>query len=73
MRSLLGAFALALTVTPALAAGGGMGDPSVVLREKNAICDRQRRGELPPEPSYCLPELPVGPVYEERGRRMNRP
>ena len=67
MRPLLASFALLLAVAPAWA--GGMGDPSVVLRQKNAICEQQRRGEGPLYPNMCLPELPVGPVYEERGRR----
>jgi len=67
MRTLLAGFVIAMVVAPAWA--GGMGDPSTVLRQKNAICDQQRRGEIPPEPSFCLPELPVTPVYEERTRR----
>lgn len=37
----------------------GMGDPSTVLKEKNAICDAQRRGEAPRNPDMCMPELPV--------------
>jgi len=41
------------------AAGGGMGDPSTVLKEKNAICEMQRRGVGPMQPNMCLPELPV--------------
>ncbi len=67
MRGVLASFVIVIVVVPAFA--GGMGDPSTVLREKNAICDQQRRGEIPPEPSFCLPELPVGPVYHERARR----
>jgi hypothetical protein len=42
-----------------VASAGGMGDPSTVLKEKNAICERQRRGEGPLQPNMCLPELPV--------------
>jgi len=67
MRILLASVSVLMVVTPVWA--GGMGDPSTVLRQKNAICDQQRRGEIPPEPSFCLPELPVGPVYEPRQRR----
>jgi hypothetical protein len=52
--------------SPALA---GMGDPSTVLREKNAICDMQRRGEGPLYPNMCLPELPVTPIYDSAPRR----
>lgn len=67
MRHLLVASTMLFAVVPAFA--GGMGDPSAVLRQKNAICEQQRRGEGPLYPNMCLPELPVGPVYEERGRR----
>jgi hypothetical protein len=45
-----------LLATPAFA--GGMGDPSTNMREKNAICEAQRRGEGPLYPNLCLPELP---------------
>ena len=51
------------------AAAGGMGDPSTVIRQKNAICEMQRRGEGPLQPNMCLPELPVGPVYDSHARR----
>ena len=51
------------------AAGGGMGDVSAHMKEINAICDAQRRGEAPPTPNMCLPELPPGPVYSEAPRR----
>ena len=67
MRTLLASLVVVMVSAPAWA--GGMGDPSTVLRQKNAICDQQRRGEIPPEPSFCLPELPVGPVYDEHARR----
>lgn len=67
MRHFLVAFAVLFAVAPAWA--GGMGDSAAVLRQKNAICEQQRRGEGPLYPNMCLPELPVGPVYEERGRR----
>ncbi len=51
---------------PAFANGGGMGDPSTHIREMNAGCDAQRRGEAPPYPNLCLPEYPLGPVSEDR-------
>ncbi len=54
----------------AFAGGGGMGDPSTVIREKNAICEMQRRGQGPLSPNMCLPELPPGPVYESRSNRQ---
>ena len=49
---------LALAATSASAAGG-MGDPSVLLKQKNAICDLQRHGEGPRQPDMCLPEYPL--------------
>ena len=54
----------------AFAGGGGMGDPSTVIREKNAICEMQRRGQGPMSPNMCLPELPPGSVYEGRTQRQ---
>jgi hypothetical protein len=57
-RFVLIAFAC-LAAPPAFAGSGGMGDPSTVTREKNAICEAQRRGEGPLHPNMCLPELPV--------------
>ncbi len=58
----LGLVALVLAdfVTAAFAAGG-MGDPSTVIREKNAICEQQKRGIGPMQPNMCLPELPLSP------------
>ncbi|MDE3175489.1 MAG: hypothetical protein KGM15_05190 [Pseudomonadota bacterium] len=53
----------------ATAAAGGMGDPSTHLREMNAICEMQRRGQGPLSPDMCLPEWPPGPVHEDRRRR----
>jgi hypothetical protein len=53
---------------PAFAAGG-MGDPSTVIREKNAICEMQRRGVGPLQPNMCLPELPVDAVDHRRADR----
>ena len=55
--------AAALTLAglvPAFA--NGMGDPSTVLKEKNAICEAQRRGQGPMYPNMCLPELPPDTV-----------
>jgi hypothetical protein len=65
LTTLSATFAL-VGVEYALAGGGGMGDPSTVLKEKNAICEMQRRGEGPLTPNMCLPELPVGPGYDDR-------
>lgn len=46
------------------------GDASAaLLRQKNAICEMQRRGQGPLYPSMCLPELPPGPVYHTQERR----
>jgi hypothetical protein len=50
-------------------AGGGMGDPSVHMRDMNALCDRQLRGEAPPGPSACLPDVPLGP--DSHGHDLN--
>jgi hypothetical protein len=60
--------AVLAVVAVAGAEAGGMGDPSTHMKEQNAICDKQRRGELPPNPNMCLPELPVTPVYQNRSR-----
>ena len=49
-------------VAPAVAAPG---DVNAHIRDINRLCDMQRRGELSPSPSYCLPELPPGPIYED--------
>jgi len=51
------------------AAGGGMGDVNAHVKELNAICDAQRRGEVPATPSLCLPEIPPGPVYRDHSER----
>jgi hypothetical protein len=53
--------AAAFLVLIATAYAGGMGDPSAILRQNNAICDAQRRGERPRYPDMCLPELPPDP------------
>ena len=51
------------------AAAGGMGDASAHIREMNAICDMQRRGQAPPSPNMCLPEYPPGVVADPHPRR----
>ena len=56
-----------VAASPAVA--GGMGDPSTVLKQKNAICEAQRRGEGPRYPDLCLPEYPLAPAYEDRANR----
>jgi hypothetical protein len=56
-----------LGVGPAIAAPG---DVNAHLRDINRLCDMQRRGELSPSPNYCLPELPPGPVYDDRRSRQ---
>lgn len=50
----------------------GMGDPSAHLREMNALCDRQRRGEAPPQPNFCLPEYPPAAVADGPPQRRRR-
>ncbi len=52
------------------ASAGGMGDPSTHIREMNAICDRQRRGEGPLYPNFCLPEYPPDPVPRAPSNRQ---
>jgi hypothetical protein len=64
--SMLSVLLVGVTMTPAHA---GLGDVGKFMRDKNAICEQQRRGELPPHPSQCLPELPPGPVYQDQQRR----
>ena len=49
----------------------GMGDPSAHLREMNALCDRQRRGEAP-QPNFCLPEYPPAAVADGPPQRRRR-
>jgi hypothetical protein len=53
-------------IRPAIAAPG---DVNAHLRDINRLCDMQRRGELSPSPSYCLPELPPGPVPDDNHTR----
>jgi hypothetical protein len=64
--SLLAASAAGLAARPAYAGG----DVAAHLREMNAICELQRRGEAPPHPNLCLPEYPPDAVSEppRRGR-----
>ncbi len=45
---------------------GGMGDPSAHIKEMNAICEKQKRGEGPLYPNLCLPEYPLAPVERRR-------
>jgi hypothetical protein len=59
----LAASAILPIVGPAFA--GGMGDSSAHIREMNAICEKQKRGEAPLHPNLCLPEYP--PDYAPRG------
>jgi hypothetical protein len=56
-----------LLATPAFA--GGMGDSSRTMRENNAICEAQRRGEGPRFPDLCWPDLsPGGPAAKPRDK-----
>jgi hypothetical protein len=71
LLSLLAASAV-LAAGGSASAVGGMGDASAHLKEMNALCDLQRRGELAREPDLCLPEYPPGPVERQpwgRGQR----
>ncbi len=75
MRKLVAGFLIVATfgllgAAPAFA-GGGMGDPSAHLKEMNAICELQKRGQAPRNPDVCLPEYPPGPVEGGRGRSGN--
>ena len=59
-----------LATLAGVAAGGpavaGVGDVNAHVREMNAICERQRRGEGPLSPNMCLPEYP--PASSDRNR-----
>lgn len=66
VRLVLTASFVLASLAPAFA--GGMGDPSTVMREKNAICEAQRRGEGPRSPDMCLPELPVDAYSARRAK-----
>ena len=68
MRKLI-LFAVFSLATTGAAFAGGMGDSSAVLKEKNAICEMQRRGIGPLYPNMCLPELPLSAPEPQRGRR----
>ena len=59
-RFLLSVSLLLTTLSPAFA--GGMGDSSANTREKNAICEAQKRGEGPLYPNLCMPEYPPDAV-----------
>ena len=52
------------SVGPAVAMGG-MGDPSANMRHVQEICDKQRCGEYPPNPTACLPDYPYHLEYCE--------
>ena len=55
MRKGLLALILAIGCSaPALATGGGMGDPSQHIKDMNAICEMQRHGVGPLSPNLCL-------------------
>jgi hypothetical protein len=58
-----------IAVGPAQA--NGAGDCSAHIREMDALCEMQRRGEAPAHPSACLPEHPPGGASYERARREN--
>jgi hypothetical protein len=70
MRKMLIGFVLLVPfagAVPALATGGGMGDPSQHLKDMNAICEMQRHGVGPLSPNLCLDDYPVGPGARPRG------
>ena len=55
-----------LLATPAFA---GLGDVAQNIRERNAICEAQKRGEGPLYPNLCWPDFPPnGPPVQARGR-----
>ena len=54
----LAAIAAALSSPGPAAANGGMGDSSAHVREMQAICEAQKRGEIPRNPDACLPRFP---------------
>jgi len=51
------------------AAAGGMGDVSASMREEQAVCDAQRRGEYPRYHNACLPDYPGYPDYSDKSVR----
>jgi hypothetical protein len=55
-----------LGAVPAMATGGGMGDPSQHLKDMNAICQMQRHGVGPLSPNLCLDDYPVASVDHRR-------
>ena len=48
---------------------GGMGDVSAHMREDQAICDAQRRGEYPRYHNACLPDYRPSPEYPVSSNR----
>ena len=66
---LLSLLTVSLAVAGSASANGGMGDSSAHLKEMNAICDMQRRGEGPLQPNMCLPEYPLGSDRNPQERR----
>ena len=57
---------------------GNMGDPSAGMRQMQAICDAQRRGEYPRYHDACLPDYPdrsgIAPTAPRtRGLRQANP
>ena len=59
-----------VVLASAAAQAGGMGDSSARLRQMNATCEAQKRGEGPLFPNMCLPEYPPAPVESPERRRL---
>ena len=55
------------------AQANGMGDPSAHIREMNALCEKQRRGEAPAHPDACPPVYPPGTATRTGRPDMNAP
>jgi hypothetical protein len=60
-----GWLALTFYILGSGSAFAGIGDVAAHIRAQNAICDQQKRGEIPPYPNMCLPELPPDYVYRK--------
>jgi hypothetical protein len=71
LLSLLTAAAV-LAAVGSTSAAGGMGDASAHLKEMNALCDLQKRGEIAREPNLCQPEYPLAPVERQTWGRGQR-
>ncbi len=71
LGSLIVASAALVGGAPAYAGSGGMGDPSTHMREMNAICEMQRRGEGPLSPNMCLEDYPIAPGDQHRAHSQN--